>query len=134
MTSRKAGTVARSSSAVTSTSALIRGRPHTVTAWAPKRYQRAPKPRNTPSSAARRSTMEVRSDKAELPRDLLMRAQVIQSLVLGGPARPRRLRVTPQSLGEAQRLVRRHRALLGCPELRFEPLDEVPASMGKLLK
>src|SRR6185503_10072019 len=111
----------------------MRGRPHTVTACAPKRYQPTSSRCSTPASALNSSTTGGRSDGTQLLGELLVEPQVLFPLLRGGPPGFERRGLSPQPVRQTERLARGQTALLGRPEVGLETLDEVAPAPGKLL-
>src|SRR5687767_5397894 len=103
--------------AVTSTSALKRGRPQIITAWAPKTYHRIPRASSTSARAWSNSATAPRSDTSEHLRDLLVSGKILVALLGCRPA----VRERAKGIAEAQSVGRRHGRLLlrPVPFLRF---------------
>src|SRR6266699_3000037 len=96
-----------------STSAVNRGRPHTVTAWAPNRYHRDALSCMAAATVARTSSS---ADTSQALRHARMRCQIGAALVIGGPV------VSPagdrgaQIIGELQCFAGCHPTFLLDPE------------------
>ncbi len=97
---------AAATSLLMSTSALRRGRPQMVTAWAPNRYQRSPVRRRTGAMAASTaSTAEstASTDTAQAGGHPGVCFQVLGALLRRGPIGPQGADVQAQALGDRER-------------------------------
>src|ERR1700687_1173862 len=117
--------------AVMSTSLLIRGRPQTVTAWAPNRYQRSPLRRRTGATAASTARTAESTDTAQACGNPGVHFQVLGALLRRRPIGPQGADMQAQSLADRERLGGRKPLLALTPEAPFGLLDKPPVPPGE---